>query len=254
MTVSLQELLKPEALQGGSGGPLYVRLRRLLEDLIISGKLSQGSALPAERDLADYANISRVTVRKAVDDLVKDGLLSRRRGSGTFVSQPVSRVEQTLTRLTSFTEDMARRGIATKAEWLRKGLFLPSPEEMMVLGLGVGNHVARLERLRFGDDMPLAIERASISDEFLSDPELLVGSLYQALDRVSARPVRAMQRISATNLKDTDAALLGVPVGAAGLAIERVGYLASGRVVELTRSLYRGDAYDFIAELSLSSD
>jgi GntR family transcriptional regulator len=254
MSRLLQDLLKRTDFQGPGDGPLYLRLRRLLEELIASGQLKQGEALPAERDLAEYADISRVTVRKAVDDLVKSGLLSRRRGSGTFVAMPVSRVEQTLTRLTSFTEDMERRGIATRAEWLRKGLFIPSPEEMMMLGLGNGYRVARLERLRFGDDLPLAIERASISEEFLPEPELLAGSLYRELDKMSARPIRAMQRISATNLREADAALLGVAVGSAGLAIERVGYLQSGRVVELTRSLYRGDAYDFVAELSLSTD
>lgn len=254
MSLSLQEILKPEDLQETSDGPLYLRLRRLLEDLIKTGRLKQGAALPAERDFADYANISRVTVRRAVDDLVKDGLLSRRRGSGTFVSKPVSRVEQTLSSLTSFTEDMARRGISTRAEWLRKGLFMPSPEEMMVLGLGNGLRVARLERLRFGDDMPLAIERASISEEFLPQPDELAGSLYSQLDKLDARPVRAMQRISATNIREADASLLSVAVGSAGLAIERVSYLQSGRVVELTRSLYRGDAYDFVAELSLNQD
>jgi GntR family transcriptional regulator len=254
VSLSLQEILRPEDLQDAAGGPLYLKLRRLLEDLITSGRLEHGAALPAERDLAEYANISRVTVRKAVDDLVKDGLLSRRRGSGTFVVRPLARVEQTLTRLTSFTEDMDRRGVVTKAEWLRKTLTFPSPEEMMILGLGGGTRVARVERIRFGDDLPLAIERASISEEFLPDPEKLGGSLYLELDKMNARPVRAIQKISATNIKEPDATMLGVSVGAAGLAIERLGYLQSGRVVELTRSLYRGDAYDFVAELSLSKD
>lgn len=254
MTLSMQELLTLDDLQDSSDGPLYLRLRRRLEHLISTGQLKSGDALPAERELAEFAGISRVTVRKAVDDLVKDGLLSRRRGSGTFVAKPVSRVEQTLSRLTSFTEDMARRGLVTRSEWLRRGVFLPSPEEMMILGLGVGGRVARVERLRFGDNLPLAIERASISHEFLPAPEDLETSLYLELDKVGARPVRAIQRISATNIKEEEAALLGVPVGSAGLAIERLGYLASGRVVELTRSLYRGDAYDFVAELSLSAD
>ena len=100
--------------------------------------------------------------------------------------------------------------------------------------------------------MPLAIERACISSEFLPDPARVTGSLYTALEQRGCRPVRAVQRISAYNIKEPDAALLGVPPGVAGLSIERVSYLASGRVVEFTRSLYRGDAYDFVAELTLS--
>ena len=77
-------------------------------------------------------------------------------------------------------------------------------------------------------------------------------SLYDILGAIGARPVRAVQRISACNLKETDAALLHVPQGAAGLSIERISYLASGRVVELTKSIYRGDAYDFVAELTIA--
>ena len=121
----------------------------------------------------------------------------------------------------------------------------------MMLGLAPGTMVARIGRLRFGNDMPLSIERASISAEFLPNPVSLQQSLYAELEKKDARPVRAIQRISATNLKKIDAGLLEVPIEAAGLSIERVSYLASGRVVELTRSLYRGDAYDFVAELSL---
>lgn len=254
MNETLAAILPLDGLQSAGTGPLYRKLRQTLEEAIRSGKLGHGDALPAERDLADYANVSRVTVRKAVDDLVKDGLLTRRHGSGTFVVKPLSRVEQPLTKLTSFTEDMARRGLVTKSEWLERGLFHPSPEEMMMLGLAPGTRVARIGRLRIANDMPLAIERASVSAEFLPDPSAVTHSLYAELEKKNARPVRAIQRISACNMKNPDAGLLAVPVGAAGLSIERVSYLASGRVVELTRSLYRGDAYDFVAELSLSGN
>lgn len=167
MNQQLAAILPLETLQSGGAGPLYLKLRQSLEEAILSGKLNHGDALPPERDLADYANVSRVTVRKAVDDLVRDGLLVRRHGSGTFVVRPVSRVEQSLSRLTSFTEDMARRGLNTRAEWLERGLFHPSPDEMMTLGLAADALVARLGRLRIADDMPLAIERACVSAEFV---------------------------------------------------------------------------------------
>ena len=251
MTASLASLLPLDGLPGSGGGPLYLRLRQALEEAIQSGKLGHGDALPAERDLADFLSVSRVTVRKAVDDLVRDGLLVRRQGSGTFVKKPVSRVQQPLSRLTSFTEDMARRGLDTRSEWLERGLFHPSPEEMMMLGLPAGTMVARIGRLRIAKDMPLAIERASLSTEFLADPESVTTSLYAELEKKGARPVRAIQRISACTVKEPEAGLLAVPVGAAGLSIERISYLASGRVVEFTRSLYRGDTYDFVAELTL---
>ncbi|HXV31753.1 MAG TPA: GntR family transcriptional regulator, partial [Sinorhizobium sp.] len=92
MSHPLAAVLPLASLQSGGTGPLYLKLRQSLEEAILSGKLNHGDALPPERDLADYANVSRVTVRKAVDDLVRDGLLVRRHGSGTFVVRPVSRV------------------------------------------------------------------------------------------------------------------------------------------------------------------
>ena len=86
----------------------------------------------------------------------------------------------------------------------------------------------------------------------LPDPAGIGSSLYAALELTGNRPVRAVQRISAANLGDSDARLLEVPPGIAGLQIERISYLASGKVIEFTRSVYRGDAYDFVAELRLT--
>ena len=246
------DLFTAEHVQAQGTGPLYVKLRRVLEDAIESGVIGHGEALPTERDIAERAALSRVTVRKAVDDLVSDGRLIRRQGSGTFVAAPVSKVRQPLSQLTSFSEDMARRGLSTRSQWLARGLFDPSPDEMMRLGLPVGSPVARLERLRIANEMPLAIERAAIAPEFLPDPDVVTTSLYAALEERNARPVHATQRISARNVDAEDALLLGVQPGDAALQIERVSRLASGRVIEFTRSVYRGDTYDFVAELTLT--
>ncbi|ODT76976.1 MAG: phage tail protein [Pelagibacterium sp. SCN 64-44] len=234
-----------------SGGPLYLQLKRWIEDAIHRGAINPGDALPSERDLATRVDVSRVTVRKAVTQLVKDGVLVQRHGSGTFVASPSQRVEQSLSQLTSFTEDMARRGMAVRAEWLDRGLYLPSPEETVILGLSAGERVARIARLRLTEDTPLAIERASLSTSVLPDPAGIGDSLYKYLDKSGKRPIRAIQRIRAANLGPEDAHLLRVPVGSAGLNIERTSYLASGRVIEFTRSIYRGDTYDFVAELRL---
>lgn len=233
------------------GGPLYLQLKRWIEDAIKSGAIKPGDALPSERDLALRVDVSRVTVRKAVAQLVQEGLLVQRHGSGTFVAPPKQRVEQSLSQLTSFTEDMARRGMEVRAEWLDRGLYVPSPEEMIILGLSPGDRVARIARLRLSGDAPLAIERASLSADILPDPDAIADSLYKHLDRNGNRPVRAIQRIRAANLGEDDARLLHVPTGSAGLNIERTSYLASGRVIEFTRSIYRGDTYDFVAELRL---
>ncbi|MBX3567314.1 MAG: GntR family transcriptional regulator [Rhizobiaceae bacterium] len=234
-----------------SEAPLYLALKRRIEDAVQRGDIGPGDALPSERDIAAKADISRVTVRKAVQDLVRSGVLVQRHGSGTFVAPRVERVEQSLSRLTSFTEDMARRGMTVRSQWLDRGIYPPSPDEMMVLGLSAKESVARVSRLRIADGTPLAIERASLSAEILPDPAAVGSSLYAALAATGRRPVRAVQRISAASLGEADARLLDVPAGAAGLHIERISYLASGKVIEFTRSIYRGDAYDFVAELRI---
>ena len=134
-------------------------------------------------------------------------------------------------------------------------LMVVSPRalETMTLGLSASDNVSRVARLRISGDTPLAIERAAISASILPDPEAIGTSLYKHLEKSGNRPVRAVQRIRAVALEEEDAALLEIEPGVASLHIERISYLASGRVVEFTRSIYRGDTYDFVAELRLDT-
>ena len=153
-----------------TGAPLYLQLKRSIEAAVNSGLIGPGDALPSERDIAVKADVSRVTVRKAVQDLVRGGILVQRHGSGTFVAPRVNRVEQPLSRLTSFTEDMARRGMKVRSNGSTAGSIRPRPEEMMVLGMSPSEMVARVARLRIADETPLAIERASLAAHVLPDP------------------------------------------------------------------------------------
>jgi GntR family transcriptional regulator, N-acetylglucosamine utilization regulator len=242
-------LLTPERLADGGSAPLYLRLQRLLGEAIERGALGAGDALPPERELARSLGISRVTVRKALAELVDSGRLQARRGSGTFVAGSPRRFEQPLSRLISFTDDVRARGLVPSTRTLDAAVALPSPEETMVLGLGIGQRVARLERLRLADGKPMAIERAVLPNAILPDPAVVTSSLYALLESRGLRPVRGLQRLAAANLTAAEAALLQVAAGAAVLRIDRVSYLGDGRVVEFTRSLYRGDTYDFVAEL-----
>ncbi len=249
--MNIGSILEPSSWMSPSGGPRYIQLKRRIENAILDGQLPGGTPLPPEREIATMTGLSRVTVRKAVRPLVDDGLIVQRRGSGTIVALPVTKVEQSLSRLTSFTEDMARRGMTVTSTWLARGIFMPSPEEIMTLALSTTESVSRLSRLRLADDTPLAIERASLSEKILANPFDVESSLYEVLDRLECKPVRAVQRISAANLNAEDAALLHVEEGEAALQITRVSYLESGQVVELTKSIYRGDTYDFVAELQM---
>jgi GntR family transcriptional regulator len=249
--MKVEDYLAPEGWMIAANGPLYAQLRRRIEAGIASGLLGPDTALPPEREIAVLTGLSRVTVRKAIAELVERGMIVQRQGSGSSVAPLRPKVEQSLSRLTSFTEDMARRGLRSEVEWLERDLVVPSPEEVLALGLRAGDPVARLSRLRKADGRPMAIERASLPHDVLPDPSEVTHSLYEVLGRLGKRPVRAVQRISAVNLGEADALLLGIQAGAAGLKIERTSYLPEGRVVEFTRSIYRGDAYDFVAELRL---
>lgn len=246
------DFLNPQDWLEPSAGPRYVQLRRRLEAGIAAGVLAPDSALPPERDLAELTDLSRVTVRKAIQELVKSGAIVQRQGSGSFVRGALTRVEQSLTQLTSFTEDMQSRGMTTTSKWLERGVFLPSAEEVEVLSLGPEDSVARIYRLRLAGGQPMALERAALPLDILPDPVQVQTSLYAVLAQRGFRPERAVQKISALNLEPPEAAHLGVAEGTAGLSIQRVSYLGSGRVAERTQSIYRGDAYDFVAELRLS--
>ena len=235
----------------GSATPLYLRVQERLRDAILAGRWKPQEALPGERDLASSFDVSRVTVRKAIGRLVEAGLLHQRQGSGTYVAGRPARLEQALSRLTSFTEDMRSRGLEASVQVLRREVSPPSPREAMHLMLSPRDRVSRLRRLRLAGGVPLAIELATLPQSLLPDPAAVGASLYAALEELGARPVRALQRLTAANLGAADASLLGVPDGAAALAIERVSFLPDGRPVEFTRSRYRGDAYDFVAELNL---
>ena len=247
MTI-VEYLRKGPPIESGSG-PRYMQLRERLSDAIEAGILAPGSALPSEREIGNLTDLSRVTVRKAIQTLVDSGDIVQRQGSGSFVTERAERLQQSLSQLTSFSQDMARRGMATSVTMLEQSVCLPSASEVAALDLKPGQSVSRLARLRLADDRPLAIERASLPVDILSNPMEVTSSLYEVLERGGNRPVRAVQKISAINLREADAALLAVGEGDAGLRIERLSYLASGRVAEFTNSVYRGDAYDFVAEL-----
>jgi GntR family transcriptional regulator len=234
--------------------PLYERLKRLVRDAVAAGDLKAGDAIPSERDIASMLDVSRVTVRKAFAELVADGLLVQRRGSGTYVNGPARRIEQPLSRLTSFSEDMRLRGLKTDADWLDRSCGLPTPEEALKLSISPSEQVSRFHRLRRADGVPMAIELAVIPHRFLPDPLSVGASLYAALETRGFRPARALQRLHATALQPQEAKLLDQPVGGPALFIERISYLADGRTVEFTRSHYRGDSYDFIAELTIAAE
>jgi GntR family transcriptional regulator len=234
-------------LDGSSALPLYQQLQRTLREAIETRLIGPEDALPPERDIAEDFHISRITVRKAIDGLVGEGLLVRRQGAGTFVC---ARVEKNFSKLTSFSEDMQARGRTPRSVWVRKAEGSVTPEEALTLRSSPGTPVYRFHRIRYADDAPMCIEYATVLASCLPSLEAVESSLYEALERAGNRPVRALQRLRAVLFTAEQAKLLQIRERDAGLLVERVGFLKDGRAVEFTQSYFRGDIYDFVAELS----
>ena len=232
-----------------SSQPLYQLLQRALRDAINLHVFGPDEALPAERVLAADLNISRITVRKAIDGLVEEGLLVRRPGSGNFIN---TRIEKNFAKLTSFSEDMRSRGRTPRSVWLKRSEGTVTPDEAMRLRLSPGSRVYRFHRMRYADDVPMCLEYATIVASCLPSLDAVDVSMYDALEKAGNRPVRALQRLSALLLNAEQAMLLQAKEGDAGLAVERLGFLRDGRAVEFCRSYFRGDMYDFVAELNAS--
>jgi GntR family transcriptional regulator len=239
-----------QKLDDSSDLPLYQQLQRSLRAAIEKRVVGPDDALPPERDLADELSVSRITVRKAIDGLVDEGLLVRRQGAGTFVC---ARVEKNFAKLTSFSEDMRARGRKPRSTWMNRSAGTVSPEESLTLRQSPGTPVYRFHRIRFADDAPMALEYATVLGSCLPSVEAVETSLYEALEKTGNRPVRALQRLRAVLLTSEQAKLLKAHERDAGLLVERVGFHMDGRAVEFSQSYYRGDIYDFVAELSTSA-
>jgi GntR family transcriptional regulator len=230
--------------------PLYQQLQRAIRNAIASRRLGPEDALFPERDLATQLSVSRITVRKAIDGLVSEGLLMRRQGSGTFVC---ARVEKNFSKLTSFSEDMLARGRNPRSVWLHKSMGTVTPQESLTLRASPGTPVYRFHRIRIANDAPMSLEYATVLASCLPSLDAVDASLYRALEDTRNRPVRALQRLRAVLLTAEQAQLLQAKEKDPGLLVERLGFLKDDRAAEFTQSFYRGDTYDFVAELSVST-
>jgi GntR family transcriptional regulator len=227
--------------------PLYLQLARSLREHISSGGIDPGSALPSERDLSEMAGLSRVTVRKGIGQLIEEGVLVRKQGSGTFVAR---RIETSGGKLSSFSAEARARGEDPGVIWINRAYAQATEEEAAALQIGATVRVARLGRVRLAGGEPLAIEHAVVPADFLPDLDILKDSLYQALDQHGFRPVAGRQRVRASLATPTEAGILCVEQNSEVLRIERKTWVASGRIVEFTRSVYRGDRYEFVSDLN----
>jgi len=214
-------------------------------------RLGVGDAIPSERQLCVDLGVSRLTVRAALDDLVREGLLVRKRGSGTFVSEP--KIAQELT-MTSFTEDMQRRGMVPGSRTLELRTSPAGPWLGRILHVSPSEPIVVVKRLRLADHETMAIEtlhvRASLVPG-LSAEDLEEHSFYELLmERYGVDVVGGLQTIEPTVTNEEESDALGVPLHSPAFLFERTTRSRAGEIVEYVRSLYRGDRYRLVTELS----
>jgi GntR family transcriptional regulator len=232
--------------------PLYHQLFEVLHHEITSGRWKPGDKIPAELELASSYRVSRITVRKVLDLLAREGLIVRERGRGTHVAH--LRLEHGLARIVSFTDDMRQRGFRASTKMLFSGL-LPAPESIArELGVPEGTELARLDRLRLADGEPMCVEESYLVHK------LLPGILNHDFSTKSLREVkvgvygirwsRARQTIQAILAAPELARALSIKPNAPLLYIERVSYSQEDVPVEFLRVYYRADRYVLYSELS----
>jgi GntR family transcriptional regulator len=215
-------------------------------------RLGVGTALPSERQLSSDLGVSRLTVRAALDDLAREGYLVRRRGSGTYVQQP--KIAQQLT-MTSFSEDMRRRGMVPSSRTLSLNRELAGARLGRFLHVSPGDEVVVVKRLRLADGVSMAIETLHIPSAIVPGvtPKELEGSFYELLrEKYHVEIASGIQAIEPTVTNDEESSALGVPLHSPAFLFERTSCDAVGRTLEFVHSIYRGDRYRIVTELTAS--
>ena len=219
-------------------------LLELLDDLEV------GDAIPSERRLVTTLGVSRPTLRAAIDELVREGLLRRRHGSGTYVSEPKIALPLTMT---SFTQDMARRGMRASSQVLSFESISAGAKLGQRLRISPKDEVWAIRRLRLADDISMAIEFLHVARALLPDlrrDDLAERSFYRLLQEEHGITIASgIQTIEPTLLNEEEAEMLAVPVHSPAFLFERTTESEGGDVVEYVRSLYRGDRYRLVTEL-----
>ena len=223
--------------------PKYLEILAVLRERCSS--LAVGVRLPAERALAEEFGVSVMTVRRSLAALQDEGWVRRAPGSGTYVGRPTVTMGPTLT---SFTEDMRRRGIRPSSTVLRFEPVTPDLETVTNLSLRPGEGALLLERLRYADGEPMCHEMGLYPERFgdaLAGADL-TGSVHEALSEVAAVPDSTFRRVRALVLPPVECELLGLPLDSPGLEIVDTFYDATGRPVQHVRSRYRFDRYEVL--------
>lgn len=230
--------------------PIYIQIEEIIKQRIYLEEYGIGESIPSERELSIQFDVSRMTVRQAITNLVNSGLLYREKGRGTYVANP--KLEQPLMGLTSFTEDMRARGMEPSSKVLRFEKIVPPIDIAGDLLLERDEEVFFVVRIRYANAKPMAIERTYIPVKVYPDldEKKVMGSLYALIEaRFHQKIGNAIQQMEAAIVAKEDCRYLQIGTAAPVLIIKRISYLSDGIPFELVRSTYRADRYKFISEI-----
>lgn len=226
-----------------STSPLYEQIARPIEAAITSGELPAGAMIEDEVSMAARLDVARPTARRALQELVNKGLLSRRRGVGTRVTP--THVHRPM-KLSSLNEDLAEAGFTPTTKVLSYLVREATTEEAVQLGIAQGDGILAVSRLRYADVQPLAILTNLIPlDIAPSWQDLGSQGLYRCLGNRGVHIASAQQEIGARGADEEEATTLGETIGAPLLTMHRVGRNAEGRAVEIGNHVYRPGLYSF---------
>ncbi len=238
-------LMGVSLVRQGGAAPLYAQIRDAMKAMIQSGEFGPGAPIPAEAELQRLFNVSRHTVRQAVNALANEGYLVRSRGKGTFVLQ--RRIEEPLPKLVSFTQEMRSRGAVPSTRSSTASWVVPGSVVREALRTEEDEQVLRVERLRCVDGAPIVVLVSYLPLWVgLSGQEDFTGSLYELLQqRLGLKFAKAYQYIEADRASAALARALGVPSRCPVLVLRRTLYAEDGRPIEYVEGFYRSDRYRY---------
>lgn len=226
---------------------LYEQIKQALQQEILSGRVGPGDALPSEREICETFDVSRITATRALSELVQLGLVRRQHGKGSFVAE--TRIRRTFDQIMGLTESLRRQGIATRARVLSLAPADDLPSELA----GLDAPFVCLRRLRFIHDTPAVLSTSYLRAEIVAGlpaRTFETQSLYELIESRLGKPiVRNEQLMSPIAATDEIAHHLGVAVGSPHMAFRGTTIVDGGAIVELTRSVFRGDMFEFKATM-----
>jgi len=243
---------RSDVIRRDSPIPYYFQLEGFLKEEIEKGRWNPGQQIPSEAEFCEAFGVSRTVVRQALNELVNEGLLYRRRGKGSFVARPKI-AESLVQNLTGFYEDMVAKGLTPITQVLEQKLIPASKKVAGMLSLKEGDQVIKMDRLRSINNEPILIVTTFIPYHIcptLLEEDLTKRSLYAVLeDRYKLEIARGRRTLEAISASEEDAKLLGIEEGDPLVLLKSVSYLKDGRPIEYFEAKHRGDRSRFEVEL-----